>query len=887
MSIVEQSLTRRELYIVFEAVATPTRGRVADSKSGSRDGKSGPEPEVAGTRLSESGPVDRSPRQPAPPRSRRFIHPHSYLPHLLSRLLCSFHPMAPRIVPPPKKNRARCGLKYSLKIVKGDLGPEADYVDEEGDESQSLLADVDVNETMEHHLQAALATNASDIPTPGDTSQVPNKYYEQLYPSDRWRDPISYLQTTQTVEEACANALVDDECTYYMDEVDKQWLDKNNQEARGEGTSAQGARPARKGKDKEPEMGVPVSITEDEFELVMGLLEKITDQKVLEGDGPDFSLYRHFFLEPLPANIFASYTAPSWIPPPALLVRIARTIYPHWKHRRSLLKGRRIRPSLNYDEFDFLNESYICFRRRENKPVRKTRAGQVVNNADKLMQIHKNLSQALELANALLTRETVKQTVAVESQNVWNARLPLVDLLRAFPAMATKVDEALLVEKPKKIKSIKSSLPKVKVLPPSNPSAPVPAPVGKVTLPSERCTAIRLQVADIMAEDSKRNQHQADVVDDPYQSPYIPRAEKMWVDVPSLAPPTEEQLMRSGTAALRVRYGRGGRRFVDRRRSHPYLSPLRNHRRHLCDEPDEEDTRRLEAQWTFDGDDCPVFGPVEEQHRELLDEYDSKYLIARMGLVSQTEAELVTDAALMVPGPDGRERRMLPFLANAIHVAWARSTPLADYLSASETSVSTSSTPRHSSAAATPRAGVAGTPVHQKTAQASSASPHPRAQAPAVIMRPPSVPGPQPRMQENISPPASSPVSSAAPIGTRQPLPRTYATPVNPALPHNPNPIVPAQEADAAKVVVAQPNVNVNHPRGQNPNHVQGQTHPPAHPLQTNGARTAVPAYVPLSAGTNMSLKLPPRMPRPSPLAMHSPVVAAQNASVSPRTNGS
>lgn len=120
------------------------------------------------------------------------------------------------------------------------------------------------------------------IPTPGAVRLVDN--YEQLYPSARWKDPISYLQTTQTVEEACTNALVDHEyATYYMDEIDKQWLDKNNQEARGEGTSAQGAtsapRSARKG--KEPEMGVPVSITEDEFELVMGLLEKVTDQKVI------------------------------------------------------------------------------------------------------------------------------------------------------------------------------------------------------------------------------------------------------------------------------------------------------------------------------------------------------------------------------------------------------------------------------------------------------------------------------------------------------------------------------------------------------------------------------------------------------------------------------
>ncbi|KAJ7861070.1 hypothetical protein B0H13DRAFT_2355253 [Mycena leptocephala] len=88
-----------------------------------------------------------------------------------------------------------------------------------------------------------------------------------------------------------------------MDEVDKQWLDNNNRQAHRES-----------GEDGE---AVPISIGEDEFELVMGLLEKFTDQQpglaqALEGDGPEFALYH---LAPLRANIFASYTVPSWTPP--------------------------------------------------------------------------------------------------------------------------------------------------------------------------------------------------------------------------------------------------------------------------------------------------------------------------------------------------------------------------------------------------------------------------------------------------------------------------------------------------------------------------------------------------------------------------------------------
>lgn len=77
-------------------------------------------------------------------------------------------------------------------------------------------------------------------------------------------------------------------------------------------------------------------------------------------------------------------------------------------------------------------------------------------------------------------------------------------------------------------------------------------------------------------------------------------------------------------ASVRVRIGRGGRRMLDRRSSHPYVPELRNHRRHVdSDDLDEETIRRLRGQWRFDADST-LFGPPEEENRELVDEYDSK-----------------------------------------------------------------------------------------------------------------------------------------------------------------------------------------------------------------------------------------------------------------------
>ncbi|KAK7028289.1 enhancer of polycomb-like protein [Favolaschia claudopus] len=800
--------------------------------------------------------------------------------------------MAPRVLLPQKKNRARCGIKYSLKIYKGDLPPDSECLDDLEDENaaQMAVADVDINEGNEHHLQAALATKAVFIPTPGSISAVDN--YEELYPPGKWKDPASYLKTTQTVEEACINGLVEQDYNYYIDEMDKQWLDKNNQAARGEGTSAQGARAVRKGKDKSPEIGVPVSISEDEFEFVMGVLEKLTDRKVLEDDSPDFSLYEHFFLEPLPPDVFASYVAPSWVPPPALLVRIARTIFPHWKQRRANANGRQLRPTLNastsfsaFDEGDFENEVYVCFRHRDNKPVRKTRSGQAANSGDKLAQLDQNLSQAMDVATALFVREKTKQEAAVHSQNVWNVRQPMADMLRKFPNLITKADEERLLDKPRKSKSHRASyvlFPKVKVLPPSHPATPSAALGGQAVLPSVRCAALQHEIVKGMQRESQliKENNLVDSIEDPYQTPLVPRAEKLWVDPPPSHPPpdTDADGSMSGRSghSIRLRYGRGGRRMLDRRSTgHPYLSQLRNHRQHAEDDLDEETVSRLQGQWRFDADSTP-----SEENRELVDEWDTRYLTQRLAWATKEEATLIPDLSLTVQLKDGRDFRILPdqMLANVSLIQQVYEHPsLSQYLEAEGITVYPLRPRPSSSARPSPQKP---TPVSSPSQNPAS---HPRMQAP---MRPPPSPAvpkktesppvraptaypAPPKSQENISPQPGTPTASAAPSRPR----------LNGTLPQNSNSIIPTANGDAVKGGAAvSASVNVN---GHSARQPQSSPAPPSHPLQTNGARTAGPAYVPLNA-SSMTLKLASsRTPaRPSPLT-NQPVVASPLASSS------
>lgn len=127
------------------------------------------------------------------------------------------------------------------------------------------------------------STQPAIIPTPDSTGVVDN--YDEFYSPNKWRDPATYAVTSTTVEENIINGLGNG-FTYYMDERDKEWLLKNNEEARGEGTSAQGAvsgtrtsSRSAKVKGKEPESSQLVFVSEDEFELVMGVFEKVTHER--------------------------------------------------------------------------------------------------------------------------------------------------------------------------------------------------------------------------------------------------------------------------------------------------------------------------------------------------------------------------------------------------------------------------------------------------------------------------------------------------------------------------------------------------------------------------------------------------------------------------------
>ncbi|KAG2040570.1 enhancer of polycomb-like-domain-containing protein [Suillus americanus] len=621
-------------------------------------------------------------------------------------------PRNPNLGTSTLRNRNRVTNKTRLKVIQGSIDADPLVVDEDEEKARIIsTAGVDAEDANEHHLQAVLSAAsqrhqsvgrstrgekavapAAYIPTPDSTGIVDN--YDELYPSQRWEDPGAYIRSSETVDEAVSNALVD-AFTYYMDERDKEWLDRNNEEARGEGTSAQGALSASgattrsglsqrsaKAKGKEPESTQPLAITEDEFELVMGIFEKGLESGMAF---PPFTDYQEAFSSPLPPSMFATFTVPTWIPQPALLLRLAKVIYPYWRDRRIERKGHRIIPILNFDESDVLNESYICFRRREIKAVRKTRASQATSS-DKLLRLQNELTQGLELAKTLLSRENLKRDYTQQTLQVWDKRFEFAELKRKFPSLGTKEDEELLLDKERVVKKPKiepSRITGLKIRTRESGDPGSPAVTAEASIrPKERLSLINAAMERDLASQKERDHGYEDVVENPYQRPTFSFPRRHWKAIFSSSRPStpspnvadeepecvryvRHRVTRLGNAAIDrrdafiQRYGIHGDDSTFTRRRQAFARRMDA----IIPEDDEEISARLRERWRFDQDDEPTVGPegADEQDRTLIDDYDPKYLRQMMTLLSdQDHLALTTDNTIVVT-MDGRQHSVSPY----------------------------------------------------------------------------------------------------------------------------------------------------------------------------------------------------------------------------------
>ena len=331
---------------------------------------------------------------------------------------------------------------------------------------------------------------------------------------------------------------------------------------------------------------------------------------------------------------------------------------------------------MQLDETDTKNESYICFRRREIKAIRKTRAQQATYS-DKMTRLQSELTTAFDLANGVLRREVLKRDAAAHGNAVWDKRCSLVDLKRRFPSLGTKEDEDLFYDKERVAKKPKAEAPYVqtrrawllvanarhsrlplKIRTRDN-ELPSPAAHAETAIrPKERLEEIQAAIIQDIAKRKEKDQKWEDYVDvrilftfrshlprhclqtpyQPHQAPYPCRLYRYLMaqqasstsssssESPIPPPPSTAGAPRAPAVAGRLRVGRGGRLHLDRRYAPTPAADSSSSSDEDHDLEEAERERRVRERWRYDVDDAPAVGPEgpDEKDRILVDDYAPK-----------------------------------------------------------------------------------------------------------------------------------------------------------------------------------------------------------------------------------------------------------------------
>ncbi|KDQ21629.1 hypothetical protein BOTBODRAFT_50226 [Botryobasidium botryosum FD-172 SS1] len=604
------------------------------------------------------------------------------------------------------RNRtSRLTHKTRLQVLHGDIDGDLIIIEEDPEKAKVLnTAGVEHEDAREEHLQQVLAAAsrplpstssaagsapAAHIPIPDATRLTEN--WVDYYPASKWTDPATYIKFSDTVEETQTQAIASG-LTYVMDERDFEWLEKNNKLAKGEGPSSPPAvgattrsnstphRSAR-GRGKEAaEAVVPrFVITEDEFELVMGLYEKLTEDKCpflhIDVSGiPPLSDYEPIFASPLQPSLFATFSVPNGVPAPAHLVRLGRAIYQHWRDRKTARNGHKIIPQINLDESSE-GEAWVCFRRRDVKPVRKTRRTDTAS-LDRLAKLRGELGAVCELANSVRSREVKKLELMRETRAVFEARTRFVELKRKYPFLGSQADDELLVDKnvAKRPKPNELSMGTIKLVRKSLGAGDITSPFSstpfsEVANPKERAAAIQSQIDREIERKKERDYHWEDATDYPFQ-PLSSTTHRLFRPLhhTSSAPSTSSARSpprAAQPASFRLRVGRGGRFHVDRRtpsRLHPLDSaasrrpgdeytqlPSRRAAFGVSDGVEEEqgqdanpDLNRATRLEELSRYDLEAGGMYDDERRIIIDDYATRFVSARMSLLTVEDLRTVS-----------------------------------------------------------------------------------------------------------------------------------------------------------------------------------------------------------------------------------------------------
>lgn len=234
---------------------------------------------------------------------------------------------------------------------------------------------------MQTILKDAGTSNDQEIPVPPPQESAIN--YDDLYPSN-YHEPSSYIRFSQTVEECIS-------CQYDMTEEDDAFLKEHN--------------------SKKPQSGV---LSEDDFEYIMEVFEDTAAEQTPFAS-VDNTVVSYEMMVPGLNQLDSQQ-----------ILQHAKSIYEYWKTRRQETGNKPIHPTLKFETHQDSDDTdpYVCFRRREARQTRKTRA-----RDNKVTETLKRLRRELEDGRRLVLmsaeREVVKRELLFADRAVFEERARL------------------------------------------------------------------------------------------------------------------------------------------------------------------------------------------------------------------------------------------------------------------------------------------------------------------------------------------------------------------------------------------------------------------------------------------------------------------------------
>lgn len=223
-----------------------------------------------------------------------------------------------------------------------------------------------------------------EIPVPPPQESTLN--YGELY-ARPFSKTSTYIRFSQTVEESIG-------CMYDMTEDDELFLKSYNQKR-----------------------AASAKLSEDGFERIMDVFEETSELKA-----PYASIDQTI----VPYDEMLQGLQELQELDKAKLITHAKEIYEYWKSRRQALNNQPLHPTLKFEKHQESDEAdpYVCFRRREVRQTRKTRARDV-QSAEKLKRLRKELEEGRQLVRAAHNRELLKAEMLKADRAIFELRAQL------------------------------------------------------------------------------------------------------------------------------------------------------------------------------------------------------------------------------------------------------------------------------------------------------------------------------------------------------------------------------------------------------------------------------------------------------------------------------